>query len=162
MNLICNKPVMHNPSTDMIFREAVSADIPRIQVIRNAVRENRLSDPALVTDGDVLDYITHRGRGWVCEVGDQLMGFAIADLQDHNIWALFIHPDFEQKGIGKELHRLMLDWYFSQTTDPVWLSTSPGTRAERFYRKAGWEEKGLYGKGEIKFEMTQTRWTGQV
>lgn len=149
---------MHSESTDMIFRQAFSIDIPRIQVIRNAVRENRLSDPALVTDGDVLDYITRRGRGWVCEAGGQLLGFAIADLEDHNIWALFIHPDFEKKGIGKQLHRLMLDWYFSQTEHTAWLSTSPGTRAESFYRKAGWEETGLHGNGEIKFEMTSICW----
>jgi hypothetical protein len=40
----------------------------------------------------------------------------------------------------------------------VWLSTSPGTRAEEFYRKAGWRENGIYGKREIKFEMTKQEW----
>ncbi len=27
-----------------------------------------------------------------------------------------------------------------------------------FYRKAGWTEVGIYGKGEIKFEMTYDDW----
>ncbi len=36
----------------------------------------------------------------------------------------------------------MLDWYFGQTPETLWLSTSPGTRAERFYRTAGWQEAG--------------------
>jgi hypothetical protein len=52
----------------------------------------------------------------------------------------------------------MMDWYFDQTGETCWLSTSPGTRAEGFYRRAGWEETGTYGKGEIKFEMTAVRW----
>ena len=52
----------------------------------------------------------------------------------------------------------MLDWYFNQNKETVWLGTSPGTRAEAFYRKAGWKETGTYGKGETKFEMTVGEW----
>ena len=142
----------------MNFRVAEIKDIPQIQVVRNLVKENRLSDPALVPDSDVQDYITRRGRGWVCEINEQIVGFAIADLVDNNIWALFIHPDFEKLGIGKKLHDEMMNWYFSQTEKTVWLGTSPKTRAELFYRKAGWEETGMHGKGEIKFEMTKDEW----
>ena len=142
----------------MNFRVAEIKDIPQIQVVRNLVKENRLSDPALVPDSDVEDYITHRGRGWVCEINGQIVGFAIADLVDNNIWALFIHPDFEKLGIGKKLHDEMMNWYFSETDKTVWLGTSPKTRAELFYRKAGWKEIGMHGKGEIKFEMTKDEW----
>lgn len=142
----------------MIFRVAEIKDIPQIQVVRNLVKENRLSDPALVPDSDVHDYITRRGRGWVCEINEQIVGFAIADLVDNNIWALFIHPGFEKLGIGKKLHDEMMSWYFLQTDKTVWLGTSPKTRAESFYRKAGWKEKGIHGKGEIKFEMTKNEW----
>jgi GNAT superfamily N-acetyltransferase len=136
-----------------MIREALVSDIPQIQIVRNAVRENRLSDPALVPDSDVEDYITRRGKGWVCIDGDRVVGFGIVSIIDHNIWALFVEPGHEQKGIGRQLHDLMMDWYFSQTTEPIWLSTAPGTRAETFYRKAGWKEAGTYGKGEIRFEM---------
>lgn len=142
----------------MIFREAVLADITQIQFIRNAVRENRLSNPALVTDKDVEEYITRRGKGWVCEMNGRIIGFTVADLQDNNIWALFIHPDYEKMGIGKKLHDLMLDWYFRQGKETVWLGTSPDTRAEKFYREAGWKETGTHGKGEIKFEMNIKDW----
>ncbi len=87
-----------------------------------------------------------------------MAGFAIVDLKDNNIWALFVHPDYEEKGIGKKLHDMMLDWYFEQTKQKVWLGTEPDTRAEKFYRMQGWKEVGVHGKGEIKFEMDYTKW----
>ena len=142
----------------MIIREAEIKDIPQIQIVRNSVTENTLSDPALVPDKDVEEYITCRGKGWVCEIGGTVTGFAIIDLVDHNVWALFVQPGYDKKGIGRKLHDEMVNWHFRQTKEPVWLGTSPGTRAEAFYRKAGWKEVGIHGKGEIKFEMTEEEW----
>ena len=142
----------------MIFREALITDIPQIQLVRNSVTENTLSDPALVPDKDVADYIINRGKGWVCEIDKTVVGFAIVSVTDNNVWALFIQPGNDKKGIGKKLHEIMMDWYFANTDKTIWLSTSPGTRAEQFYRKAGWQEIGIHGKGEIKFEMTEDQW----
>jgi len=142
----------------MKIRVARPADIGQIQVIRNLVKENRLSDPGLVPDKDVEDYMFRRGKGWVCEINEQVVGFAIADLVENNIWALFVHPEFEKLGIGKKLHDEMIDWYFAQTDKTVWLGTAPHTRAESFYRAAGWKETGMHGRGEIKFEMTKDLW----
>lgn len=146
----------------MIFREAEITDIPQIQIVRHSVIENTLSDPALVPDKDVEDYITRRGKGWVCEINNAIVGFAIVSVTDHNVWALFIQPGFEKKGIGRRLHDEMMDWYFSQTAETIWLGTAPRTRAEIFYRKARWREAGTHGKGEIKFEMTAEEWKNRI
>jgi GNAT superfamily N-acetyltransferase len=142
----------------MVFREATITDIPQIQIVRNAVKENTLSDPALVSNADCKEFMTVRGKGWVCEVEQQIVGFAIADLQDDNIWALFLLPEYEHKGIGQALQKMMLDWYFAQGKEKVWLGTAFNTRAENFYRKSGWKEIGTNGPKEIKFEMTRTDW----
>lgn len=142
----------------MLFREAFISDIAQIQVVRNSVKENQLSSPALVSDVDCEEFITRRGKGWVCEMDGRIVGFSIADLKEDNIWALFVDPEFEGRGVGKELHRLMLDWYFSQPKLRVWLGTAPHTRAAGFYRRQGWTEIGTHGKGEIKFEMTKASW----
>jgi GNAT superfamily N-acetyltransferase len=142
----------------MIIREARISDIKQIQVVRNSVTENTLSNPNLVTDEDCKEFLTVRGNGWVCEINNEVVGFSIVDMKDNNIWALFVNPEFEKKGIGKQLHESMLDWYFEQTKNTVWLGTSPTTRAEKFYRKAGWVEVGTHGKNEIKFEMTYKDW----
>lgn len=100
---------------------------------------------------------TGAGDGYVRQKG-LIVGFAIADLQDKNVWALFLHPNHEGRGIGKQLHRIMLDWYFSLTKKTIWLGTEPKSRAEKFYRMQGWKEVGVHGKGEIKFEMSFEKW----
>lgn len=142
----------------MHFREATLEDIRAMQVVRHSVKENVLSNPALVTDEDCEEYITRRGRGWVCEVDKQVLGFAIADLADNSIWALFVDPAHEGRGIGRQLHDAMLRWYFEQTDKTVWLTTAPSTRAAAFYEKAGWKATGTKANGEIKFEMTFEDW----
>ena len=141
-----------------MIREASPSDIPVIQKIRRSVKENVLSNPLLISDDLCLNYITERGKGWVYELKGEVVGFAIADLKENNIWALFVHPDHEHKGFGRMLHDNMVNWYFSQTIKSVWLSTEPKTRAEDFYRTAGWNEDGVTEKGEIIFRMNYDRW----
>lgn len=80
----------------MTIREAKINDIKQIQIIRNSVKENTLSNPNIVTDKDCEEFITLRGKGWVCEIDNKIVGFAIADLKENNIWALFIDPLFEK------------------------------------------------------------------
>ncbi|MBP9740530.1 MAG: hypothetical protein KBD28_07570, partial [Chitinophagaceae bacterium] len=60
--------------------------------------------------------------------------------------------------IGKQLHIVMMNWYFTQTNETVWLSTAPNSRAETFYKMNGWQVVGVYGRGEIKFEMNAKDW----
>ncbi|RTQ48918.1 GNAT family N-acetyltransferase [Hymenobacter gummosus] len=144
----------------MLYREAQLSDLPELERVRFAVRENVLRTPDLVTPAHYEDYLTRRGRGWVATLpdGHTVTGFAIADLQGHSIWALFVDPAYDRQGIGKQLHRRMLDWYFGQTTETVWLSTAPGTRAEEFYRRQGWQDAGRTSSGEVRFEMTAEQW----
>jgi GNAT superfamily N-acetyltransferase len=142
----------------MIIREAVTADIPQIQIVRNLVKENPLPDPSLVTDADCKDYLTNRGKGWVCEIENKIVGFSIISVKDNNVWALFIQPGYERQGIGRLLHDKMMNWYFTQTNEIVWLGTAPGTRAEKFYEAAGWTRTGIRPNGEVRFEMNQSQW----
>lgn len=144
----------------MIYREATINDIPGIQFVRNAVLENRLSDPSLVTDRDCEVFMTVRGKAWVCEMNNAVVAFTYVDLKENNVWALFVQPEYAERGIGKTLHKIMLDWYFSVCRKTIWLGTEPGTRAECFYRKQGWKENGKHGK-EIKFEMSYEDWNSR-
>ena len=142
----------------MQIRRALARDIPGMHHIRMSVRENQLSDPGLVQPHHYASLLDGEGRGWVAEIDGGMAGFAIADAARANIWALFVHPAFEARGIGRMLHDAMLDWLFSAGLERVWLSTTPNTRAERFYRAAGWRHAGREANGEARYEISRDRW----
>lgn len=135
------------------LRQALREDIPAIQRIRMAVRENRLVS-RVIADAEVIDAIEQRGRGWVVLEAEDIVGFGIALREERNIWALFIDPEFEGRGHGRRLLEAMCDWLWSLGDAPLWLSTDPGTRAEAFYEKAGWRRAGRLANGEVKFEKS--------
>lgn len=141
----------------MLFRPARMEDIAGMHRVRVAVNENRLSNPDRISPADYSNFISRRGKGWICELDGTIAGFSVIDMQDENVWALFVDPEYEGRGIGKQLQTIMLDWYFGQRFEKVWLGTAPGTRAEKFYRLTGWTEAGMHGP-EVKFEMTRQAW----
>jgi len=59
----------------MIFREATIQDIDNYMIVRKAVKENVLNNPALVPREDNVDYLTKYGKGWVCEIDKKLLDF---------------------------------------------------------------------------------------
>lgn len=134
------------------LRQAERHDVPGIQRVRHAVKENRLNS-GVITDADVLDAIERTGRGWVMEVEAQIVGFAVGNGQTGNVWALFVDPAHEGQGHGRRLHDTMVGWMWSCGLSLLWLSTEPGTRAERFYARAGWQTCGLLPNGELRFEQ---------
>ncbi len=138
----------------MTIRRAMPADIPRISEIRWAVRENRLSDPSRVTETEVV-WSIENGPLFVFEEAGVIMGFSAPDPRDGSIWALFVDPVYEGRGIG----RALLDRSESRLVETghidAWLTTDPGTRADRFYREHGWTESGRKGT-EILFRKPLT------
>lgn len=139
--------------TDGEIREARGEDVPAMNHLRLQVRENVLSDPARVTTEMVADAISSAGRGWVFEQNGVILGFSIALIEEPSLWALFVLPGCEGRGIGHALHEAAVAWLWSQGATRIRLSTDPGTRAEAFYRARGWRETGRLANGEIRFEL---------
>jgi GNAT superfamily N-acetyltransferase len=102
----------------MTLRLATDDDIAQIQRIRASVRENRLSDPARVQDHHVRAML-RSGRGWVGEGDGRITGFVIADLERKSLWALFVDPDCERRGIGRQLHDAAVAWLFASGVDRI-------------------------------------------
>lgn len=138
----------------MAVRVAVTADWEVLHRIRMAVTENVLSNPAAIGRDDYLGMLEKHGRGWVFEEDGAILGFAIADHSRRNVWALFVEPGREGRGIGRELLATMMRWMFEQSREAVWLTTGPGTRAEALYRKAGWREVGRESYGDLRLELS--------
>ena len=161
-----------------ILRQAHRGDIAAMQRVRAAVRENRLVSRR-IGDEEVQRHLEVLGRGWVIEVehvspgrprtaADSLGGqtrsgpgrthrevvaFAIADATVGHVWALFVDPRHERRGYGRRLHGAMVGWLWSQGLQHLWLATQAGTRAERFYRAAGWRDAGTTPHGELAFRL---------
>jgi GNAT superfamily N-acetyltransferase len=136
-----------------MIREATVNDVGAMNHLRLQVRENVLSDPSRVTTAMTADAISASGRGWVFEEDGHILGFSIALHEDPSIWALFVLPDHEGRGIGHALHEVAVNWLWSLGVDRIWLGTESGTRAEQFYRQRGWRETGKHDNGDTRFEL---------
>lgn len=135
----------------MKFRKATLADIPVMSAIRLAVKENTLSDPSIITYQMYEEYLHQHGQAWVCEIDEKIIGFSYAASEDHSIWALFVHPNNEGIGAGKQLLRLATEWLFAQGAKTVTLSTTVNTRADRFYTAQGWVRGVMKDEDEVVY-----------
>lgn len=140
----------------MHYREATVADIPALAAIRLEVVENALTDPGRVTRGMYHDYLTTSGKGWVCEINRSIVGFSIAALDTHTIWALFVHPEYEGRGIGRALLAAAVDWLFEQGAEVISITTDPNTRADKLYEEAGWERGEHIANGEVRYRLVRS------
>jgi len=120
--------------------------------VRLAVRENPLNT-SVIGEKHYAPAIEETGRGWVIEVGNQIVAFAIGNAQTGNIWALFVDPEFEGQGFGRSLQEVMVAWLFGRGLRRLHLGTAPGTRAQRFYEAAGWKHMGTHQNGEIMYAL---------
>jgi GNAT superfamily N-acetyltransferase len=165
------------PDPTLRIRVAAPADIPAMHRVRMSVLENRLADPSSVRPHHYGALMAAGGRAWVAEAGGGAAGggaagggeasgkepplivcFAVGDRERSSVWALFVEPGFEGLGIGRRLHDAMLEWLFARGGDRLRLGTDPGTRAERFYRAAGWRDTGVREQGEARFELRREWW----
>jgi GNAT superfamily N-acetyltransferase len=137
----------------MFFREAKIEDIPALSEIRVMVKENVLSNPLRITYEMYFDYLSESGKGWLCEVEGEVVGFSVASLRDASIWALFVKPLYEGMGIGKRLLQLATDWLFEMGALSISLSTAAGTRADGMYERLGWKRGEIRPDGEVGYRL---------
>ncbi|MDB5373682.1 MAG: Acetyltransferase family protein [Belnapia sp.] len=144
----------------MILRPVTRADIPTLFEIRLAVRENAMTAADLaangVTPAAVAAMLATTAAGWIADAD---AGFAIADAEDGSLFALFIRPACEGRGLGLALLRQAEAWLASQGWREAWLLTGadPALRAQRFYRAAGWRVAGGAPSGEQRFTRALSR-----
>ena len=84
-------------------RIANQADIRAIFDIRTSVRENHLSHVQLTEMGITPDAIRQAMSAspcvWVAEVEGVPVGFSMADAEDGCVFAAFVRPEFEGRGV---------------------------------------------------------------
>lgn len=128
----------------MEYREIVDTDIGGLFAVRMATRENSLSCEQLtslgITEASVREMVNRTYRGWHCEENAQIVGFAMGNRENGEMWVIAVLPDYECRGIGAELLTRVEEWLWSEGWSEIWLTTDVDTtlRAYGFYRRQGW------------------------
>jgi GNAT superfamily N-acetyltransferase len=135
----------------MSIRIATRVDISVLQIIRSSVKENVLT--SIITEEMIIDVMERCGRIWIYDLEGQAVGLSAADKRTSNIWALFVLPTCEKRGIGKRLLHEAVQWLWFEGAKTIWLTTDPHTRAEVFYQRQGWTRCGIEPDGEIRYEL---------
>jgi GNAT superfamily N-acetyltransferase len=120
------------------LRPAKSADLPRIHQVRHGTVENRLTNPALVTDAEVA---------WYLETAIFLVSEDEAGVQGY-VWALFVIDEAHGRGHGSALLDAAVGRLRKAGHRQAFLTTGGGTKAERFYRAKGWQPMGVDIEGD--------------
>lgn len=145
----------------MKLRPANGIDAEKLFDIRCSVVENFQSREELASLGITLesvkkmieevDYITV-----IAEEDSQPVGFSMAQISEGYVFACFIRPEFEGKGIGRALMNTVEKELRREGVKEAWLSTGPGPelRAVGFYLHLGWYKDGYLDDGQIIFKKT--------
>ncbi|MAX23709.1 MAG: GNAT family N-acetyltransferase [Phycisphaeraceae bacterium] len=136
-------------SENWTLRRIEKTDIPALFIVRVATRENALSMETLNQLGITLDSVatmmdtTH--QGWLCEMDNKVVGFAMGNRKTGEMWVLAVLPEYENRGMGKALILAVENWLFSEGLEELWLTTDIDTtlRAYGFYRHLGWQDSEI-------------------
>jgi GNAT superfamily N-acetyltransferase len=143
----------------IIFREATAADMPGISTVRLSVKENAAmpESPARrgITNESVAASFAAASKGWVAERDGEIIAFSIADRRSRSIFALFVLPGHEGRGLGTRLLKYAEKWLWDDGAEPLWLTTDPQSRAARYYERRGWIVAGALPNGERRYELAR-------
>lgn len=143
----------------MKLRRGERDDVEALFEIRCSVVENHQSREELaalgITTESVAAMIESGGYlSIIAEVDDRPVGFAMAQISDGYVFALFVKPGYEGQGIGKALMKTVEAGLHSAGVAEAWLATGadPRLRAVGFYRHLGWRESGFLDDGQLIFK----------
>ena len=134
------------------LRPATRADLPRIYQVRHGTAENRLDNPALVTDEEVAWYMDE-AIFLVSEDEAGVQGFTCVNHQTGYVWALFVIDEAHQRGHGTALLDAAMTRLRAAGHRQSFLTTGEGTKAAAFYESRGWRRTGSNLAGDVVFRL---------
>ena len=137
------------------IRLATEHDVPAMFRVRTSVRENHLSMTELaamgITPEALRSTIQAEPCAWVASEVDEVLGFAMVDLQEACLFAAFVLPEQEGRGIGRALIAACEAALFARH-DKIWLETDGTSRAAVIYQRLGWRVAQDLGDGDLRLE----------
>jgi GNAT superfamily N-acetyltransferase len=130
----------------LIYREIQPDDMQAIFDVRVATWHNEHGLEELtafgITHGSVRVMIEDTHKGWLCEINDRPVGFAMGNRSNGEMWVIAVLKEHEGKGIGRKLIGLVEDWLTAEGWKEIGLTTDVDEtiRAVGFYRHLGWAD----------------------
>jgi len=140
------------------IRDALPSDVKGIFDVRITVKENALTRAELealgITEESVEAMIVASRCAWVATDGEAIVGFTMVVHEEGYLFAAFVLPEYEGRGIGKQLV-LAAEKALFVTNAVIWLETGKTTRAAEFYRRLGWGKETAIGENDIRLEKSR-------
>lgn len=136
------------------FREIGSDDMRAIFDVRAATWHNDrgLEEMAKlgITPDSVREMLRQSHRGWLCEADSRVVGFAMGNKTNGELWVIAVLKPYDGRGIGRRVLTLVEDWLLAEGWHEIWLTTDPDEtmRAGGFYRHLGWTDWKLEPDGD--------------
>jgi len=135
------------------YRSAVPEDAEECVTLRGKTRENAFSEEQLRAIGITAKSWgedVHSGAlpGHVCTVDGNIVGYCFGARESGEIVVLALLPDFENRGIGRELLRRMIKQLAEIGHPRLFLGCSPDpkSRSYGFYRHLGWRSTETFNQ----------------
>jgi ribosomal protein S18 acetylase RimI-like enzyme len=123
--------------------------------VRASVGENKMTTDELteigVTPESIAIAVSSAPCSWVATVDEEIVGFAMVDLDSGCLFALFVLPEHEGRGIGTRLTQACESALFERHP-AAWLETAQDSRAAQLYRYLGWGHEVEIGGGDVRLE----------
>lgn len=142
------------------IRPATTADIEALFEIRTSVVQNHLSREQMlelgITPTSLAQAIEAAPCAWLAEVEGAPVAFAMVDLDDACVFALFVKPAFEGQGLARRLMAEAEAALFARHSR-IWLETDgrDSVRANGFYRRLGWAVVEQLEEGDVRYEKAR-------
>ncbi|MBB3307734.1 MULTISPECIES: GNAT family N-acetyltransferase [unclassified Enterobacter] len=140
------------------IRTARLSDIEGMFDVRTSVIENHLSREEMrqmgITESVVGDMVEKSLCAWVATENNKIIGFSMIFPDEGCLFAAFVLPEYEGKGIGRRLVMLAEQELF-QHHEIAWLETDKNSRAAKFYMQLGWGNETDLNGTDIKLEKSR-------
>jgi len=139
--------------TPLKFRSAIPADATECVAIRGQTRENAISTERLTAIGITEQTWAEDIRsgalpGHVCLSKGKIVGYCFGAVATGEVVVVALLPEFEGRGIGRRLLKLVLRDLMEHGHRRLFLGCSkdPSARSYGFYRHLGWRPTGRSDK----------------
>ncbi|HCM9647843.1 TPA: GNAT family N-acetyltransferase [Enterobacter bugandensis] len=104
-----------------------------------------------ITENVVTDMIEKSRCAWVAVDDGKVIGFSMILPDEGCLFAAFVLPEYEGKGVGRSLVELAEQELFKHHKT-AWLETDKNSRAAKFYMQLGWVKKENVSESDIRLE----------